>query len=81
MASYQACKEEASGVKIDVEDEQGVVKTCGTLQLSGALDKEDQIYEFDCITEGMVVLLSKMGGFTINEIVVIARLGEFENFL
>ena len=46
---------------VDVSVYQGEVKqkSCGTLQLTYGLDQSDQIYTFNCNTEGDTVKLSK----------------------
>ena len=63
---------------VDVSVYQGEVKqkSCGTLQLTYALEQSDQIYPFICITEGDSVKLSKLEDrIVVYEVVVLALLG------
>ena len=73
---YQSCKRQFGDVQLDLLDQdQNVATTCGLLEFSVGLEREDQVYEFECGTEAEYVLLSKMGSFRINEIVVTAKTG------
>ena len=63
---------------VDVSVYQGEVKqkSCGTLQLTYGLEQEDQIYTFNCNTEGDTVKLSKFEDrIVVYEIVVLALAG------
>ena len=58
-SSYQTCKDNKNNVDIAVYQGDELQATCGTLQLTYALDQADQIYTFICSTNGDTVLLSK----------------------
>ena len=63
---------------VDVSVYQGEVKqkSCGTLQLTYGLEQEDQIYTFNCYTEGDTVKLSKsVDRIAVFEVVVLLSPG------
>ena len=58
-SNYQGCKVSHNNVDIAVYQGDELQATCGTLQITYALDQADQIYTFTCDTDGDTVLLSK----------------------
>ena len=70
-SNYQECKVNHNNVDIAVYQGDELQATCGTLQLTYALDQADQIYTFTCDTDGDTVLLSKTSAhISVYEIVV-----------
>ena len=73
VANFKHCVD--SHNKVDVSVYQGEVqqKSCGTLQLTYALEQSDQIYTFICNSKGDTVKLSKSTGrIAVCEVVVIS---------
>ena len=69
--NYQECKDGHNNVDIAVHQGDELQATCGTLQLTYALNQADQIYTFICSTDGDTVLLSKTADhLSVYEIVV-----------
>ena len=74
FTQFKSCVD--SDNNVDVSVYQGEVKqtSCGTLQLTYALEQSDQIYKLTCNVQGDIVKLSKATGrITVFEIVVTRR--------
>ena len=71
-SNYKACIDNDNNVDVSVYQGEVKQKSCGTLQLTYALEQSDQIYTLICNTEGDNVKLSKSTGFiAFLEVVVI----------
>ena len=70
-AYFKDCKNNDNNVDVSVYQGEVKLKSCGTLQLTYGLEQSDQIYAFDCNSEGDTVKLSKStGNIAVQELVV-----------
>ena len=82
LADYKARIDNRNNVDVSVYQGEVKQKTCGTLQLTYALDQSDQIYTLDCNTEGDTVKLSKFENkVVVNEVVVHSLLTGISTFM
>ena len=73
VANFKYCVDNHNNVDVSVYQGEVQQKSCGTLQLTYALEQSDQIYTFICNTEGDTVKLSKSTGhIAVCEVVVIS---------
>ena len=71
--SFKGCVDADNNVDVSVYQGEVLQKSCGTLQLTYALEQSDQIYTLICNTEGDKVKLSKnTGNIVAYEVVVIS---------
>ena len=70
-SNFKACVDGENNVDVSVYQGETKQKSCGTLQLTYALEQSDQIYTLICNTEGDTVKLSKdSGNIAVFEVVV-----------
>ena len=60
--NFRNCVDNDNNVDVSVYQGEVLQKSCGTLQLTYALEQSDQIYTLLCNTEGDTVKLSKDQG-------------------
>ena len=71
-SKFKACVNNDNNVDVSVYQKDVKQKSCGTLQLTYALEQSDQIYTLICNSEGDNVKLSKnTGAIAVFEVVVI----------
>ena len=72
-SNFKACVDLENNVDVSVYQGDMKQKSCGTLQLTYALEQSDQIYTLICNTEGDTVKLSKdTGNIVVSEVVMIS---------
>ena len=78
-SNFKACVDMDNNVDVSVYQGEVKQKSCGTLQLTYALEQSDQIYTLICNTGGDTVKLSKStGNIVVFEVVVIGtRVGNY----
>ena len=76
-SNYQTCKDNDNNVDIAVYQGDELQATCGTLQLTYALDQADQIYTFTCDTDGDTILRSKTSDYISVFEIVVTSTGNF----
>ena len=80
-SNFKVCVNSHNNVDVSVYQGEVQQKSCGTLQLTYALEQSDQIYTLICNTEGDTVKLSKNTGFiAVFEVVVIGT-GKLEKLI
>ena len=71
-SNYRGCVDNENNVDVSVYQGEVKQKSCGTLQLTYALEQSDQIYTLICNTEGDTVKFSKnTGKIVVTEVVLI----------
>ena len=79
-SNFKACVDNENNVDVSVHQGEVQQKSCGTLQLTYALEQSDQIYTLICNTDGDTVKLSKdTGAIVVLEVVVISKGTYLEN--
>ena len=79
-SNFKACVDNKNNVDVSVHQGEVKQKSCGTLQLTYALEQSDQIYTLICNTDGDTVKLSKnTGAIAVLEVVVISKGTHLEN--
>ena len=71
--AFKGCVDKNNNVDVSVYQGEVKQKSCGTLQLTYALEQTDQIYALLCNTEGDIVKLSKtVGTIAVYDVVTIS---------